>query len=113
MKIIGEASTPGYIPEKSEAQSRVPKTSKMNVEQNVQVFRSADELDLSNRKVSVMRSIRESNIGDSSVVSFDVTQVPMMKQNLSVLNSYIMNNPIEALSAQANLNAENVARLIG
>lgn len=112
MKIYGDKTTPGYIPEKNEPQGRISKTPKSDTDKNTQVAVSGDDLALTGKKVPVMNTTRETNIGSSSPVEFDVGEVPMMKQKLMFINESILNYPAEALSAQANLNSETVARLL-
>ncbi len=113
MKIFNDKTTPGYIPEKNETQGRISKSPKSGSEKNVQVVQTSDELELSSQKVPVMSTMRETDIGGSPSFEFDAGDVPMIKQKISFVNGYILNNPLEALSAQANLNSESVARLVG
>lgn len=113
MKIFNDKTTPGYISEKNETQSRVSKTPKSGSDKNVQIPLTGDELELTSQKLPVTNSMREANIGTAPALEFDAGEVPMMQQKLSFVNSYILNNPLEALSAQANLNASSVAALLG
>lgn len=113
MKIYGDKATPGYVPEKNEAQGKISKTPKSDADKGVQHAMAGDDLELTSKKVPVMNATRETNIGSSSSLEFDVGEVPMIKQKLMFINESIINNPIAALSAQANLNSETVARLLG
>ena len=113
MKIYSDKTAPGYIPDKNEIQGRASKNPKSVSDKNAKVVLTGDELELTGKKVTDMSSARATGTGHTSSVEFDVSQVPMMQQKLAFVNNYIMNNPAEALTAQANMNPDTVARLIG
>lgn len=112
MKIYSDKTTPGYVPEKNETQSRISKTPKSAADMSDQVSVVGDDLELTSKKGAVMNTAREVKIGKSSSVEFDVGEVPMMKQKLMFINESILKYPAAALSAQANLNSETVASLL-
>lgn len=111
MKIFNDSKTPGLISEKNETQGRISK--KPGSDKNAPVTLAADEIELTSKKAPAVNSIREVEIANTASVEFDVNEVPMMKMKLAALNNYILNNPAEALSAHANMNADLVAGLIG
>jgi hypothetical protein len=111
MKIFNESKTPGLIPEKNETQGRVSK--KPASDKSAPIAMAPDELELTAVKAPAMNKMREVELANAAAVEFDVNEVPMMKMKLAKLNNYILNNPSEALSAQANLSAGTVAGLIG
>ncbi len=110
MKIFNESKTPGLISEKNETQGRVSK--KPVSDKSAPVVLKADELELTNKKTPV-GSMREVEIANAAAVEFDINDVPAIKLKLASLNNYLLNNPAAALSAQANLNTDVVAGLIG
>lgn len=110
MKISGDKSAPGYISEKNETQGRVSKNPKSASAKSAQVALTADELELTNKKAPALTPVRDT-VENATSVDFEVTE--MFKQELAAINNYIRSNPAEALSAQANLKSETVARLIG
>lgn len=113
MKINGDKTTPGYISEKSEMQGRASKTSKTISDKSAKIVLTEDELALTGKKETATVPMRETDIGYTTSVDFDVREVPMLKQRIEMINNYILKNPLAALSAQANLNSESVASLLG
>ncbi len=111
MKIINDSISPGLMPEKNETQSRVSK--KPVSDKSAPIAPAADELELTGKKAPAVNQLREVETANADAVEFDINEVPMIKLKLAVLNNYILNNTSEALSAQANINAETVAGLIG
>lgn len=110
MKINVDRSSAGFAAEKYEKQSKTPQVSKPEVSA---AFDTKDEVELTSKKAAILDDVRESNVGSSSSVSFDASQIPMLKQRLQFFTDYALSNPTEALSAQANLNSETVAKLVG
>jgi hypothetical protein len=113
MKIYGDKIASGYSSEKTEVSARISKDTKSDSEKTAQVALSGDELELTSKKAAVLNSVREANLDSATSVEFDVSQVPVMKQRLGIISNYMLSNPAEALSTQANLASETVARLIG
>lgn len=113
MKINNDAISPGLKSDKNESTGRVSKNVKSETDQTVQAFQTSDEVELTNKKMPAVNQMRETEIANTAAVEFDVSEVPMMKQRMQFINNYILNNPADALAAQARLNPGVVAGLIG
>jgi gamma-glutamylcysteine synthetase len=111
MKIFGVQSASGYSSEKSEKQRRV-QASKSDAGDSALLFEPGDDLELTGKKAAVLNSVHESNI-EAAYSAPDTGDLSVIRQKLMTVNNRILNNPFEALSAQANLTTETVAGLIG
>jgi hypothetical protein len=110
MKIYGDRASAGIPAEKNEKPAKLPQPSKSG--SSTAFIDTKDDLELTGKKVAVSDPVRETELANTDALEFDAGEVPVMKQKLQALSSYILSNPAEALSAQANLNPDMVAGLI-
>ena len=113
MKVSFDRSSAGFGAQKSEMTGKIAQLPKTEAPKEAQAAVGAkDELELSMRKTAVLGSVREANLASASTES-GADRLNAIKQKLATLNDYILDNPAEAFSAQANLNSGTVARLVG
>jgi hypothetical protein len=113
MKIHFDRTTAGFSAEKSEKTGKIAQASKSDVQVNTNatIPETKDEVELSNRKVAVLNSVRESNV-DALSSETGPEQFIAMRNKLASLTGYMQDNPQEAIAAHAHLDSETVARLI-
>ncbi len=111
MKINADRTAAGFAAENNDKQTKLPQNSKSVV--NEFFTGTKDDLELTSGKPAVLNQVGETNVWSASSAQSGAGDMDSMKQLLSRVSNYIHNNPAEALSAQANLNSETVAGLIG
>lgn len=108
MKIHADLTTAGYPAEKNEKQEKLVRTEKSAANP---MFDARDELELTSKKAAVLRAARET--GEAFQVSEQGSgTLEELRRKLASVNSHMLDNPEEALRAQANLNPETVAELL-
>jgi hypothetical protein len=107
MKIQPDRITAGFTAEKTEKQSKLPQTAKPVSSPLVD---TKDAYEMTSKKAAVLNAARE------TAEPYQIPDEEMLKavrERLAIVNRYMLKNPDEALSAQANLNADTVADLVG
>ena len=107
------AGFPAEKTEKNEMPGKIAPSVKGDTAVGTLPDEKKDTLELSGRRLAMLNSVREANMASVSSTESAAENLSAIKQKLASLNNYIQENPQEALSAQANLNPETVARLIG
>lgn len=77
------------------------------------VYDTKDELALSSRKAAVLSEVRDSNLDAYSFQGSTASDLNAIKEKLSYIGGFMQSNPQEAMAAQANLDPEIVAGLVG
>ena len=113
MRITIDRASAGFPSEMNELSGKTALSSKTDTAAGVQPDESQDALELTSRRTAMIDSVRETNMAAVSSTASAAGNLSAIKQKLAVLNNYIQENPLEALSAHANLDPETVARLIG
>ncbi|MEL4106045.1 hypothetical protein AAFA46_04280 [Oscillospiraceae bacterium WX1] len=108
MKVQIDRTTAGFSAEKIENNGKRSKVKEAEVKFSLQ---GKDEIELSGRKASVLNAASQSaKVSAPESLGIDMNAI---RQKLATLNAYIVRNPEEALSAQGNIAADTVERLIG
>jgi hypothetical protein len=113
MRINVDRASAGFPSEKNEKPGKITPSFRSDAASGAQTDETRDELELTNRRTAILDSVRETNMAAVSSTESAAGNLSAIKQRLASLNNYIQENPIEALSAHANLDPETVARLIG
>ena len=113
MKIHFDRTSAGFTAEKSEKTGKIAQAAKSDVlvSTSAAMPDTQDAVELSNRKIAVLNSVRESNV-DALSAETGPEQFKAMRSRLASITGYMQDNPQEALAAHANLDPETVTRLI-